>query len=244
MIDMHTHLDLYPNALDILDKVNTANKFTLAVTTSPRAWIASKKIFSGYNNIKISLGLHPEVAIEKENEIELLLDSISQVNFVGEIGIDGSKRHLKSQSLQESIFKKALMKCQDAGGRIISIHSRDAVPIVLSGLHSFPDCGKPILHWFTGSPTELKSAIDVKCYFSVNPLMAKSKKGKEILSIIPKDLILPESDGPFAKQNGRPIMPWEAISISQQLSEIWKVPVKEAKAQMSENLMKLLSLKC
>jgi TatD DNase family protein len=65
MIDFHTHLDLYPNALEIFPRVNSENCFTLAVTTSPHAWLASKKIFSGYDNIKVALGLHPEIVTEK-----------------------------------------------------------------------------------------------------------------------------------------------------------------------------------
>jgi len=61
MIDMHTHLDLYPDALKIIDKVNKINIFTLAVTTSPKAWLVTSKVFENYKNIYVSVGLHPEI---------------------------------------------------------------------------------------------------------------------------------------------------------------------------------------
>jgi len=236
MMDLHTHLDLYPNALEILSKVNSENRFTLAVTTSPRAWLASKKIFFGYDNIKVALGLHPEIATEKFNEMDLLLESISQADFIGEIGIDGSARYVTSLAKQELIFENAIKECQRAGGRVISIHSRGASLKVLSVLKKYPDSGKPILHWFTGSIADLKTAIDMQCHFSVNPLMAKSKKGKNLISRIPKNLILPESDGPFATQNGKPIMPWEAMDVCCALSEIWSMPIIEIREQMKNNL--------
>jgi TatD DNase family protein len=182
MIDLHTHLDLYPNALNILAQVNSVNRFTLSVTTSPRAWIATTKVFSGHENIKVALGLHPEIVNEKLNELEILLKLIHQANFIGEIGIDGSTRYVKSLTKQEMIFDSTIKECQEVGGRIISIHYRNAASKVLSILRKYPDCGKPILHWFSGSLAELKTAIEMKCYFSVNPLMMKSNKGRGLIS--------------------------------------------------------------
>jgi TatD DNase family protein len=241
MMDLHTHLDLYPNALQILSKVNDINYFTLAVTTSPRAWIATKKVFSGYNNIEIGLGLHPEIAAEKFNELELLLASVSQSNFIGEVGIDGSAKYLESLTQQEMIFDKTIKECQKVGGRIISIHSRQAASKVLEILRKYPDNGKPILHWFSGSIAELNAAVEMKCNFSINPLMVKSKRGKDLISRIPINLILPESDGPFATINGKPIMPWEAMDICSVLSEFWHMPVVDVEEQIKSNFAVLIT---
>lgn len=240
MIDLHTHLDLYPNALDILARVNQVNRFTLAVTTSPRAWIATSQVFKGHTNIKVALGLHPEIATEKFNEFDLLLSSIQKSDFIGEVGIDGSARYAKSLDKQELIFDRTIKECERAGGRIISIHSRGAASKILSIIRKYPACGTPILHWFSGSITELKKAVEMKCFFSVNPVMIKSKKGKDLVSRIPSGLVLPESDGPFVTQNGKPIMPWEAIDIAPVLSKIWSLPLQQVEATLFENLNMLL----
>ncbi len=241
MMDLHTHLDLYKDAMDILAKVNSINSFTLAVTTSPRAWMATRKVFSGYNNIKVALGLHPEIVVEKFNELDLLIALIPQADFIGEIGIDGSAGYLKALPQQELIFDKTIKECQKAGGRIISIHSRGAVAKVLEILKKYPNSGIPILHWFTGSITDLQAAIDMQCRFSINPLMVYSKKGKDLISRIPKYLIFPESDGPFAILNGKPVMPWEAMDVCTSLSEIWVIPIEEVKSIMHKNLNALLN---
>ncbi|GAB6142418.1 TatD family hydrolase [Methylosoma difficile] len=235
MIDLHTHLDLYPNALEIISRVNSENDFTLAVTTSPRAWLATKKVFSGYENIQVALGLHPEIVAEKFNELDLLLASISQTNFIGEIGLDGSSRYAKSFTQQELIFDIAIRECQKAGGRLISIHSRAAASKVLSILKKYPNCGQPVLHWFSGSITELKEAIEMKCFFSINPIMVKSNNGKNLISKIPRNLVLPESDGPFTMLNGKPIMPWEAINVCSDLSQIWNIPISDTEDKLKNN---------
>lgn len=239
MIDLHTHLDLYPNAIDILARVNKENRFTLAVTTSPRAWVATSQVFKRHENIKVALGLHPEVADQKFDELDLLLSSIHKADFIGEIGIDGSSRYSKILAKQEMIFDSTIRECEKAGGRIISIHSRGAASKILSIIRKYPSCGTPILHWFTGSITELKEAIEMRCYFSVNSLMLKSKKGRDLASRIPSELVLPESDGPFATLNGKPIMPWEAIDICSDLSKIWNIPISDSKGQMISNFERL-----
>ena len=102
MIDLHTHIDLYPCALNIVSRVNKENRFTLAVTTSPRAWLITSQIFEKYKNIKVALGLHPEVADQKFNELEILLSLIQKSNFIGEVGIDGSTKYSRILKIQEN----------------------------------------------------------------------------------------------------------------------------------------------
>lgn len=57
--------------------------------------------------------------------------------------------------------------------------------------------GRVILHWFTGRIQDLEEAIDRGYYFSINPKMIKSKSGVNIVSHIPVQRILLESDAPF-----------------------------------------------
>lgn len=61
-MDLHCHLDLYPNPLELAHKVNEQCGFTLLVTTSPKAWVATSKRMKVFSNIQTALGLHPEIA--------------------------------------------------------------------------------------------------------------------------------------------------------------------------------------
>lgn len=71
--------------------------------------------------------------------------------------------------------------------------------------------------------------------------MIKYKSGRLLVSHIPKKMILPESDGPFAIINNNPIMPWQATSIDRFLSEIWEVSKVEANYLLEQNLSRLLA---
>lgn len=240
MIDMHTHLDLYPDALNIIDRVNNDNIFTLAVTTSPKAWLATSKVFERYNNIYVSVGLHPEVAEAKANEVSLLIECIKNTNFIGEVGIDGSARFAQSLSLQTSIFEQVLHECEAQKGKIISIHSRAAESKVLDLLAKYPRCGTPILHWFFAGIKELEYAIKLGCWFSINPKMCKTKKGLGLISKIPKNRILPESDGPFVVVDKKILYPWEAINVTTALAKVWNCSIDDVMVQLKINLNILL----
>lgn len=159
MIDFHCHLDLYPGALQLLSEVEQRNRFTLAVTTSPRAFLATSRVFAGRRGIHVGLGLHPEVATAKVAELDQLVALVRQAPLVGEIGLDGSSRFRSSLPTQRRIFEAGLDECQAQGGRIISIHSRGAEAEVIAALAHRPGAGTPVLHWFSGSQSELQTAL-------------------------------------------------------------------------------------
>ena len=108
MIDFHSHLDLYQDGLVLARETNTRNRFTLVVTTSPRAYKATSRVFAGLDNIQVGLGLHPEVASAKSMELDQLVGGVANARFIGEIGLDGSSRFRESLALQERIFRAAL----------------------------------------------------------------------------------------------------------------------------------------
>lgn len=238
MIDFHCHLDLYPNAIGMLDEVERRNEFTLVVTTSPRAYIATSRVFGGRPRIHVALGLHPEIAEAKQQEESLLVELVGSARFVGEIGLDGSLRFKQSLPLQERIFTSAVAECQRQGGRTMSIHSRGAETRVLDILEAHPHAGTPVLHWFSGSRAELQRAVKLGCWFSVGPAMLAGAKGRAHLSEMPLDRILPETDGPFAKRRGAALMPWEASDIVGHLGLLFNTPT--AVEILSTNLRKLL----
>jgi len=240
-MDLHCHLDLYPDALKLLPEVVKRNQFTLVVTTSPRAWVATSRVFAGYENVKVALGLHPEIAERKANERDLLLSNVAQAPFIGEVGLDGSPRCRPSLPLQRAILEAVIAECGRQGGRIISLHSRGATTEVLDVLEKYPSAGKPILHWFSGTSRELQRAIELGCWFSVGPAMLSGAKGRELLSKMPTDRVLPETDGPFATVNKAPLMPWQAKDIVGLLAETWRESEDGIHAKLASNLKRLLS---
>lgn len=240
MIDFHCHLDLYPNARRLVEKVAARNRFTLAVTTSPRAWQATSGIVAGHDSIRVALGLHPEIAAQKAAERGLLISCVSQAKFIGEVGLDGSLQHRHTRELQESILGAVLAECERCGGRILSVHSRNAAGPVLDHIEQHCRVSTPVLHWFSGTLQETRRAVALGCWFSLGPAMLRGAKGRRILEELPKERVLPETDGPFARNGSSPFMPWEAITIVKHVAVAWNMTHDSVGKQLNRNLTTLL----
>jgi TatD DNase family protein len=104
MMDFHCHLDLYPDARSLYVKAQAEMEFLWLVTTSPRAFAATSVILPANDNIMVSPGLHPEVADKKVSELDLLLQQMTHVAAVGEVGLDGSARYKHTFDTQQSVF--------------------------------------------------------------------------------------------------------------------------------------------
>lgn len=237
MIDFHCHLDLYPDPSAVSQTCADRGLYVLSVTTTPSAWHGTSALEKG--RIRTALGLHPQLAHERKTELALFDSLLGQTRYVGEIGLDGAPEFRASWEDQLTVFKHVLRTCSNAGGRIMSIHSRRASKAVLENLETYPDAGIPVLHWFSGSTRDLARAIDLGCWFSVGPAMLASKRGRELTTRIPQDRILTESDGPFAQLGGRAIMPWEVDKAVTALSEIWGSTLPDTKSMLRDNLRTL-----
>jgi TatD DNase family protein len=240
MIDMHCHLDLYKDPQKVVLKCKEQNFYILSVTTTPKSWYGTQALAKDCERIRTSLGLHPQLAHERYREVDLFDELISQAKYVGEIGLDGSKEYAQYKDVQTRVFNHILNTVKKSGGRIMSIHSRGAVDLVLDCLASHQDAGIPILHWFTGTKAQLKRAISMGCWFSVGPAMLGTEKGKSLVKEIPNDKVLTETDGPFAKLNRKSIMPWDVQEATFQLSEVWQLRPEQTDVVLIANLKKLL----
>ncbi|QGS30988.1 TatD family deoxyribonuclease [Cupriavidus metallidurans] len=234
-MDFHCHLDLYPSARTVHTEAARRCEFVWLVTTSPRAFIATSRILQPAPTIIISPGLHPEVAHQRHNELPLLLEEIGRASAVGEVGLDGSARYREHFSVQKAIFEATVERCSELGGRVLSIHSRSAAKEVLDTLERHSAHGTAVLHWFSDSPTQLRRAIELGCWFSIGPAMLRSANGLRLAASLPSERVVPESDGPFAKLDSRPIMPWQAMDIVGPLANVWGLTEDKVRAQLTEN---------
>lgn len=239
-MDFHCHLDLYPEAREVYKEAARRNAFTWLVTTSPKAFEATSRVLEPSSSVLITPGLHPEIAHDRANELELLLDQIRNVQAVGEIGLDGSPRLKPHYMEQRRLFKAVVARCAELGGRTLSIHSRRAVKDVLLELEQHPGYGIAVLHWFSGTPSELKAAVEHGCWFSVGPAMFESSNGRALAANMPRNRVVPESDGPFAQTAGKPVMPWEASQVATKLSAVWGISTEDAVVHLEDSGNQLL----
>lgn len=241
MIDFHCHLDLYPNPQAVAHECSQRKLYVLSVTTTPSAWEGTSALATHSPRIRTALGLHPQIAHERKHELALFDRFLPQTRYVGEVGLDGGPELRSHWSAQMAVFEHVLGACSSAGGRILSIHSRRAAKPVLDCLERFPRAGVFVLHWFSGTQRELGRANDLGCWFSVGPAMLAGERGRGLAAKMPRDRILTETDGPFARLNDLPLQPWDVGSAIDSLGDLWGVTPDDALISLKSNLVRLTS---
>ncbi|ELK3675882.1 TatD family hydrolase [Vibrio fluvialis] len=243
MMDMHCHVDLYPEHQKVLDDIERSNYYVLSVTTVPSAFEGTVNLTKGLKHCKTALGLHPQLAHLRKNELPVFDRLIEKTKYIGEIGLDGSKGWREHFDDQLLVFNHILKKCESFNDKVLTIHSLNAVDETLMCLRKHPKAGIPVLHWFLGTKKQLLEAVDIGCYFSVGPAMLFSARGKRLISWLPKDKILLETDGPFAKVSGKMLFPSDVDAVIQYLSKEWEVSQSDTVRQLKNNLRQLVANK-
>jgi TatD DNase family protein len=238
VIDFHCHLDLFPNPAAIAQECQIRGVYVLSVTTVPSAWEGTNALALGKMRIRTALGLHPQLAHEREPELAMFEKLLPKAPYVGEVGLDGAPEFRAHWNIQVRVFTRVLELCESAGGRVLSIHSRRAAGQVLDSLQMHPDAGVPVLHWFSGTQRELKRAIDLGCWFSVGPAMLLSERGRSLVAMMPRERVLTETDAPFAQFEGRAALPWDAVTAATLLERFWGKPTDVARI-LGDNLRRL-----
>lgn len=233
--DTHTHLDLYQDFEEKLKYLEKNEIYSIVMTNVPKLY---KKYKDKYQNLiftRFSLGLHPELAVQYGEQLKLFLDYLPESRYIGEIGLDYSKGVSKEQT---QIFERIIESCESFDDKIISIHSRKAATSVIDIVGESKN--KIIFHWFTGNNKELERAIDKGYYFSVNSDMLTTKKGEGLISAVPVNKLLIESDSPFIKQTRYNFTVDYFDDFYMRLSKILSKSVDETKMLFSENFRTLL----
>lgn len=239
LIDLHCHLDLYPQPGRVVREAVDRGVYILSVTTTPTAYEGTVKLSNAAPRVRTALGLHPELAAAREHELPLFERLLPSTSYVGEVGLDGSRPHRATLDRQAGILMDILLMCARAGGKTISLHSRGACTLLLDLLAVEPLAGRPILHWFSGTPREIRRAAGQDCWFSVGPSMLASERGRASAAAMPRDRVLPETDGPFGQVDGRPLYPWDAVKVAPALAALWAVSEDAAVKQLQENFLRL-----
>lgn len=240
MMDLHCHVDLYPNHETILNDIENSGYYVLSVTTVPSAFKGTAALTGKLNNCRTALGLHPQLAHQRHNELPLFDMLCGDTRYIGEIGLDGSKGYVQHMEVQQVVFEHILNKCCEFDDKILTIHSLNAVDDTLELLSAYPKAGTPILHWFLATKKQVDRAIELGCYFSIGPAMLISTRAKKVISWLPQSRVLLETDGPFGKVEGRTAFPSDVAIVIQFLAESWSMPVSEVESDLKSTLKKLV----
>lgn len=202
LYDMHCHLDLMPRMKDIIEESLKEKIVIITVTTTPKAYNQEIEYCKKNPNIRVALGLHPQLVKERYDELSIVINNIQNAKYIGEIGLDFNNHYYASKEKQIKVFSEIIKICSELGNKLISIHSVKSAEYVLNILEEFKTTNNNhcILHWFTGGKKQFIKAVELGCYFSVNKKMINTENGRNLIKMIPKDKLLVETDAPFIQE--------------------------------------------
>lgn len=242
-VDFHCHLDLYEDHVSLISECDHKQIATLTVTTTPKAWERNSELAANSRHVRVALGLHPQLIAERADELALFEQLLPKARYVGEIGLDAGPRFYRNLADQERVFERILNACAEQGGKILSVHSVRAASKVLGHIerHLPVERGRVVLHWFTGTAAEARRAVELGCYFSVNMEMLRSPKNLALVSKLPIDRILTETDGPFVALDNRSIRPTDISKTVTELACIYKVTYEVMANKILSNLAAIVA---
>lgn len=198
IIDTHCHIDMLDSPESYLADREKKGDFSLGMTNLPSHFIKGFPHFNKLRKSRLALGFHPQLVHEYPSEIHAWKRLMPMTSYIGEVGLDFSRDFINHKQYQLEYFDYI---CQSLTGekKIVSVHSRKAEKDVLAILKKY-NVKNVIFHWYSGPLGLIDEIVEEGYYFSINEAMTLSENGRRIISRIPLNKILTESDAPYNKK--------------------------------------------
>jgi TatD DNase family protein len=230
-IDAHAHIDvrIQPRELEDLGAA------VLAVTRSIEEWrLAAMRA----DELTLwGIGCHPglpeAIGAFRKGDFDEALRSAS---FVGEVGLDRRSRVPMDRQIE---VLTAVLTCVQRTPRPVTIHSTGATRLVLELLENHPIQGA-ILHWWRGTESETRKAIELSCFFSLNGHEVANPK---TIDLIPPERVLTETDFPHSTRfDPGATHPAATMKIERALMERHRLTLLELRERLWANLRATFSV--
>ena len=239
IIDTHCHvIDL---EYDNIDEIINRFKNNIMIISGYDS-ISNRNVIDivkKYKNVYGTLGFHPsEVDKFSEEEFNYIKNNInnSKIVGIGEIGLD---YHYGSNNKEKQIkmFKSLLDLAQSENISVV-IHTRDAAQDTMNILKNYKL--KVDIHCFGYSLEIAKECIKRGYRLGIGGVLTfkNSKKLVEIVSNIPIENILLETDSPYLTPEpfrGKKNEPFYLSYVIDKISEIKKISIDEVKKITTKN---------
>ncbi len=246
LYDMHCHLDFSPEGPAVAREAAKLGISAFSTTVEPTRYLQAVERFADCPNVRVGLGFHPWWVKADEvsglsSQLALFEELAPDARCIGEVGLDFSARSPAPESVQTAVFRRILQAADApsaAGPKLLSIHAIRSASAVLDCLDALGTLKRhqAIFHWFSCSSGELSRAVKAGCFFSVGPLMLRSRRGREYARSIPLKRLLLETDEPAEGDASWSATDWQA-ALMQALRTIAELRGMEA-AALGETIAK------
>jgi len=185
-------------------------------------------------------GVHPHHASGYDDASDTLIRTLIQkdvVVAVGECGLDYF-RNLSPRKAQLEAFARQLEIAMDSGLPVF-LHQRDAHDDFVELLEpALPNLSRAVAHCFTGEGESLREYVAMGLYIGITGWICDERRGghlQDIVSIIPDDRLLLETDAPYLLPRTIRPKPKSRRNEPMYLPEIVRV-VAEARGQTEQHI--------
>jgi TatD DNase family protein len=194
------------------------------------------------------VGIHPHDAGKvEEGDIERLKEMACEekVVAIGETGLD-YYRDLSPRGIQRKVFIEELRLARILKKPVV-IHCRDAYSDLISIMrdHDALEVGG-VIHCFSGNWEAAEAFLNMGFFisFAGNITYPKAEELREVLSKVPKDCILMETDSPFLTPQcyrGKRNEPCHVRYVYEEAAALLHMPIDQWQHQVNKNLTRVFS---
>ncbi|WP_428353766.1 TatD family hydrolase [Methyloprofundus sp.] len=255
LIDSHCHLDkidLTPYQGDFSGFMQDAEKnnieHMLCISIDLEAYPAMCELVEPYQNISLSVGVHPNVDVGQDPTTEELiaLADNQRVVAIGETGLD----YFRSEgdlSWQHERFINHIAASK-ATKKPLIIHTREAAADTLRILkEQGADEVGGVIHCFTEDWEFALQAMDLNFYISFSGIVTfkNAKAIQEVAKKVPADRYLIETDSPYLAPvpfRGKSNYPIYVQHVAQYIADLRETSLDVITQQSNENFRRLFSV--
>ncbi|MBN1656028.1 MAG: TatD family hydrolase [Deltaproteobacteria bacterium] len=263
LADVHAHLTLPQNAAIIDELIANAEKAGVTTIITNAISAADNRAVSDlaerFALVKPAFGIHPveTVPVDRHSDstgrdeqnssfsvdavLDWIRDNIEKGFAVGEIGLDGHWVPERLWEKQEQVFTALLDLALEAEKPVI-IHSRKRERRTFEILAE-KGIKRVIWHCFGGKLKLAKRIAERGHYLSIPANARRSKSFTAMLTSLPRELILFETDCPYlSPERGRNSQPADVALTRAYTAELWSASETEVEERLAENFTRLFGV--
>ena len=266
--DIHSHLDFsdYGEDLEkVIDNMEKADVGTISIGTDLESSKRAVSLAKKYKNIWACVGIHPKDNREGWNDFEFeKLAAEEKVVAIGETGLDffdpenisPARISPEEKERQEKLFIKQI-ELAIKYDKVLMIHCRDIKNSNLAYEETYQilekykksDLGRNLkihLHFFAGDLEIAQKFLELDATFSFTGVITFAKQYDEVITFLPIEKIMSETDAPFVAPvpyRGKRNEPAFVIEIIKKIAELKGISFEEATQILSQNTIKIFKIK-
>ncbi|AMX84793.1 deoxyribonuclease [Geobacillus subterraneus] len=248
MIDAHIHLDQYMNICEQIERWQEAGiTGVVAVSTNLRSshrTLELKQRFPSF--VYAAIGFHPEQPLPNAADWNEWTSLIKQarplLSAIGEVGLP----YYSAEACAK------LPAYHDLLAQIAAIAVDASLPLVLHAVYDRAKTALAIVqqagvrhahfHWLKANPETVQRIVQCGYYISVTPEVCYRERDKELLSLIPLEQLLLETDGPWpfaGPFHGKPTTPLLLFDSARAVAAHYGQEMDQVKTAITANTKRL-----